>query len=77
MPMVFNVEQVLPIENGIIVKVRYDRDKLIFDPLSVKREQGNGSIFGRQTLPEWSYLTITDHPLDDIHPLGLVYSNEG
>jgi hypothetical protein len=49
--MVFNVEQVLPIENGIIVKVRYDRDKLIFDPLSVKREQGNGSIFGRQTLP--------------------------
>ena len=30
--MVFSVEQVHPIENGIIVKVRYDRDKLFFDP---------------------------------------------
>jgi len=28
-------------------------------------------------LPEWSYLTITDHPLDDIHPLGMLYSHEG
>jgi Anaphase-promoting complex subunit 1 len=30
-PMVFQVEDVFPIENGIIVKLRYDRDKLVFD----------------------------------------------
>jgi hypothetical protein len=37
-PMIFNVEQVYPIENGLIVKVRYDRDKLYFDPASIRKE---------------------------------------
>ena len=30
-PMLFNVEEVFPIENGLIAKLRYDRDKLMFD----------------------------------------------
>ena len=30
-PMLFNVEDVFPMENGLIAKLRYDRDKLMFD----------------------------------------------
>jgi hypothetical protein len=36
--MVFNVEEVYPIENGIIAKLRYDRDKLIFDAAQIRKE---------------------------------------
>lgn len=70
--MHFSVEDVYPIENGLIVKVRYDRDKLFFDPLQIKKDLSNGSLFGRPALKEWTYMTITDHPLDDIHPLAFL-----
>ena len=75
MPLVFQVEDVYPIENGIIAKVRYDRDKLVFDPNHIKKDNSsNSSLFGRPSLKEWTYMTITDHPLDDIHPLAFVDS---
>ena len=74
MPLVFQVEDVYPIENGIIAKVRYDRDKLVFDPNHIKKDttSNNSSLFGRPSLKEWTYMTITDHPLDDIHPLAFM-----
>jgi len=65
-PMVFQVEDVYPIENGIIAKLRYDRDKLMFDATQIR---GGPLNRNQSTQKEWTYATITDHPLDDIHPL--------
>ena len=50
----------------------YDRDKLYFDPTSIKKELPPGTAFASRPYEskEWAYLTISDHPLDDIHPLG-------
>lgn len=45
--MLFEVEDVFPIENGLIVKVRFDKDKLFFDPTQIKKDISNGSLFGR------------------------------
>jgi hypothetical protein len=65
-PMVFQVEQVYPIENGLIAKLAYDRDKLMFDASQVRKEP----LFMRnEATKEWTYVTILEHPLDDIHPL--------
>lgn len=47
-PLVFNVEEVFPIENGLIVKVRHNRDKLLFDPTHTDSGSANGSLFGRK-----------------------------
>ena len=64
-PLHFKVEDVYPIENGIIIKVLYDKHLLFFDPFQIRRD---GQIAQSQ-LPEYAYLTIQDHPLSDIHPL--------
>ena len=37
-PMLFTVEEVFPIENGLIAKLRYDRDKLMFDASQIRKE---------------------------------------
>ena len=75
-PTLFQVENVFPIENGIIIQVRHDRDKLIFDPATVKKEANNGSLFGRQLSKEWTYMTVSDHPINDIHPLSFLSQNQ-
>jgi hypothetical protein len=36
--MLFTVEEVFPIENGLIAKLRYDRDKLMFDASQIRKE---------------------------------------
>ena len=69
-PMLFNVEDVYPIDNGIIAKLRYDRDKLMFDASQIRKEPL--SIMQRTSIDqqkEWTYVTLTEHPLDDINPL--------
>ena len=68
--MLFEVEELYPIENGIIAKVRYDREKLFFDPTNIRKDATSGSMGGSSS-KEWSYMTINDHPLDDIHPLAI------
>jgi len=73
--MVFQVEEVYPIENGIIAKLRYDRDKLVFDASQIKKEGPQMSRLQGNQPKEWTYVSITDHPLDDIHPLSLLTSN--
>lgn len=68
--MLFTVEEVFPIENGLIAKLRYDRDKLMFDASQIRKEPL--SMMQRTSADqqkEWTYVTITEHPLDDIHPL--------
>ena len=45
-PMHFQIEEVFPIENGLIAKMRYDRDRLFFDPANIRKELPVGGAFG-------------------------------
>ena len=59
--MHLEILNVYPMDDGIIIKVSYNRDILNFDPINNIRKINQEVPFG--------YFTLTGHPLDDVFPL--------
>ncbi|CDW78298.1 UNKNOWN [Stylonychia lemnae] len=67
--LLFKIIDVFPIEDGVIIKTEYNKDHLVFDPFSIRA--GN-----QKQQPQFAYMTITGHPLNDVHPLSFGGKNE-
>ena len=55
---------VFPLEDGVIVKCIYDPKTLKVDFKEPEKEV------------TYAYITITEHPLNDLHPLGKIEKGE-
>lgn len=66
-PIHFEVTNVFPIEDGIIVKALHNKDLIQFDPYLKEQE----TLRTSKKDQAFSYFTLTSHPLDDINPLSL------
>ena len=56
--------QVFPLEDGLIVKCKYDPKLLRVSFKEMRRD------------PSYAYITLTDHPLEDLRPLAIKYSEK-
>ncbi len=71
-PMLLNVENVFPIENGIIIKALYNRDQATFDPWNAGN---NTDKLMDDDAQKYAYFSIEGHPLNDLHPLRIGGNN--
>jgi hypothetical protein len=61
-PVHIDVLSLFPLQDGVLIKAEYNKDVLNFEM---------GGPKASQRKRQYAYMTITDHPLNDLKPLAL------